>query len=116
MPKKFIKSFKYAKLGAQHAIKTQRNLWIHCGVALLVLIFAYFLKCSLNEFALLILTIFFVLTAEMFNTAIEEMVNLLSPHHQAQAALVKNLAAGAVLLVSVGAFIVGVLVFLPKVF
>lgn len=116
MPKKFIKSFKYARLGAQHAIKTQRNLWIHIGIAILVLGFAYMVKCDLIEFALLSLAIFPVLAAEMFNTAIEEMVNLLSPHQQPQAALVKNLAAGAVLLASVGAAVVGAIVFIPKVF
>ena len=114
MPKKFIKSFKYARAGAEHAIKTQRNLWIHFFIGLAVLAFALWLKVGLLEFAILVVTIFGVIVAEMVNTAIEELVNILSPGHRQEAALAKNVAAAAVLLAAAGAVVVGGLIFIPR--
>ena len=114
MPKKFFKSFKFARAGAEHALRTQRNLWIHFFVALCVLAFAVWLQVSLPELALLTVAIFGVIVAEMFNTAVEELVNILSPEHREQAALAKNVAAAAVLLASVGAIVVGCLIFIPR--
>lgn len=114
MPKKFIKSFKYAHAGARHALSTQRNLWIHFCMALLALAIAAFMRVSLVELAVLVLAIFGVIVAEMVNTAIEEMVNLLSPRESATAALAKNVAAAAVLLAAGGAVLVGCLIFIPR--
>ncbi len=114
MPKKFIKSIKYAKAGAEHALRTQRNLWFHCFIGLMVLAFGIWIKVSLLEFCILVLTVFGVIVAEMMNTAIEELVNILSPGHRVEAALAKNVAAGAVLLAVLGAVIVGSLIFVPK--
>jgi diacylglycerol kinase (ATP) len=114
MPKKFIKSFKYAKAGAQHAIKTQRNLWIHFLIGLAVLAVAVWLKVSLIELSILVVTIFGVIVTEMVNTAIEELVNILSPGHREEAALAKNVAAATVLLAAIGAVIVGCLIFIPR--
>jgi len=114
MPKKFIKSFKFARAGAEHALKTQRNLWIHFFIALCVLAVAVWLQVSLPELAVLTVAIFGVIVAEMFNTAVEELVNILSPEHRAQAALAKNVAAATVLLASIGAIVVGGLIFIPR--
>ena len=114
MPKKFIESFKYAQAATQHALKTQRNLWIHFFTALCVLAFAVWLQVGLPELAVLTVAIFGVIVAEMFNTAVEELVNILSPEHRIQAALAKNVAAAAVLLASVGAIVVGGLIFIPR--
>ncbi|MBU1026238.1 MAG: diacylglycerol kinase family protein [Candidatus Margulisbacteria bacterium] len=115
MPKKFIKSFKYAKAGAEHAIKTQRNLWIHFFIGVIVLGLAVWFKVSLIELAILVLAIFGVIVAEMLNTSIEELVNLLSPEKRAQAGLAKNIAAAAVLLAAFGAVLVGALIIIMKV-
>jgi diacylglycerol kinase (ATP) len=111
MPKKFIKSFKFARAGAQHAWKTQRNLWIHFFVGLAVLGFGVWIKVSLLELCVLVLTIFGVIVAEMFNSSIEELVNILSPDQRKEAELAKNIAAGAVLLSAAGALIIGTLIF-----
>jgi diacylglycerol kinase len=113
MPRKFIKSFKYARAGAEHALRTQRNLWVHFWVGLLVLALAVLGRASYAELAILILTINAVIVAEMINTAIEEMVNILSPQHRKEAALAKNVAAASVLLAAAGAVIVGILIFGP---
>jgi diacylglycerol kinase len=116
MPKKFIKSVKHAKSGAVHAIKTQRNLWIHFIIGVGVLVFALRLNVSFLELAILVLTIFGVISLEMINTSIEEMVNILSPAQRQEAALVKNIAAAAVLLAVAGAVLVGAIIFIPKFF
>jgi len=114
MPKKFIKSFKHAKAGAEHAMKTQRNLWIHFFIGLAVLGLALLVKVSRIELAILVLAITGVIVTEMVNTAIEEFVNLLSPQHRTEAALAKNVAAAAVLLAAAGAIIVGIIIFIPR--
>ncbi|MGB9613226.1 MAG: diacylglycerol kinase family protein [Candidatus Margulisiibacteriota bacterium] len=114
MPKKFIKSFKYARAGIEHAMRTQRNLWIHLGIGGIVLGVAFFLRVGLLEFSILTLTISFVLVTEMVNTAIEELVNILSPEHKVAAKLAKDVAAAAVLLAALGSVLVGALIFLPK--
>jgi len=113
MPKKLIKSFKFAHAGTAHVLKTQRNIWIHFFIAWLVIGFAYYINVSLFELGLLVLASFAVIVAEMFNTAIEEMVNVLSPEKRLEAGLAKNVAAGAVLLAALGAIIIGCIVFLP---
>jgi len=114
MPRKFIHSFKYARAGAEHALRTQRNIWIHILVGLIVIGAAFWLRIELTQIALLVLTIILVLTTEMLNTAIEEVVNLAEPEHHPLAALAKNVAAGAVLISAIGAVIVGLIIFIPK--
>jgi len=114
VPKKFIKSFKYARAGAAHALRTQRNIWIHLTIGVLVLGAGCWVRLSPPEMALIVLTVTFVLVAEMFNTALEETINLIKPENHPTAALVKNVAAGAVLLAAFGAVIVGLLIFLPR--
>lgn len=116
MPKKFIKSFKYARAGAEHALKTQRNLWIHFFAGLAVLGVAVWLRVGLLELSILVIAIFGVIVAEMVNTSIEELVNILSPEYREEAALAKNVAAAAVLLAAAGAVVVGCLVFIPRLF
>jgi diacylglycerol kinase len=114
MPRKFIHSLKYARAGAEHALRTQRNIWIHSFVGLLVIGVAFGLRIGGVELALLILTIILVLTTEMLNTAIEEVVNLAQPEQHPLAALAKNVAAGAVLVAAIGSVIIGLIIFLPK--
>lgn len=114
MPKKFMKSFKYARAGAQHVFQTQRNVWIHFWIGLLVIMAACWLRVSLLEIAILVLTITFVLVMEMINTALEETINLIKPEKHPLAGLVKNIAAGAVLLAAAGSVVVGFLIFLPR--
>ena len=114
MPKKFMRSFKHARAGAEHTMRTQRNLWIHFLVGLAVIGFAVWLRVGLVELALLVVAIFGVIVAEMINTSIEELVNILSPGHREEAALAKNVAAAAVLLAAAGAVVVGCIIFIPR--
>ena len=114
MPKKFTKSFNYARAGAEHALKTQRNIWIHLAIGAAVLLLAFWFKVGRLEAALLVLTITFVIVMEMFNTALEEVVNLVKAEDHPLAALAKNVAAGAVLIAAAGALVVGLIIFLPR--
>jgi diacylglycerol kinase len=114
MPKKFMRSFKFAQAGMKHALQTQRNIWIHLVIGILVMAAAVWYKVSQVELAVLTLTISFVLVTEMINTAIEEAVNLAKPEAHPLAALAKNLAAAAVLTAAVGSIIVGLFIFVPR--
>jgi diacylglycerol kinase (ATP) len=115
MPKKFIKSFSYAQAGAVHALRTQRNIWIHLAVAIVVLAVAIYCQVTTVELAILVLTVTTVIVAEMLNTAIEIVVDHLSPEFREEAGLIKNVAAGAVLLAAAGAVAVGWLVLFPRI-
>ena len=114
MPKKFIRGVKYAGQGAKHALQTERNIWLHFIIGLLVFGLGIMLKVSQIELVIIVLTITLVIVAEMFNTAFEEMVDLIKPENHPTAALVKNVAAGAVLTAAIGAALIGLLILIPK--
>ncbi|MBE3586982.1 MAG: diacylglycerol kinase family protein [Thermoanaerobacteraceae bacterium] len=109
----FGRSLGYALAGLAHAWRTQANLRFHFGAALLVLLVAFMLGVPAGELSLLCLTIALVLVAEMFNTALEAVVDLCSRDRHPLAKAAKDVAAGAVLLAAVNAVVVGVLVFYP---
>ena len=108
-PKGFIGSLNCAIEGILWAVKTQRHMLFHLVAAILVLVGALALSLTLHEFALLALAITLVLFAELVNTAIEVVVDLVSPDFHPLAQRAKDVAAGAVLLASVGATVLGYL-------
>lgn len=108
-----IEKLNYAIEGIIYSVRTQKNLRFHLGAAALVLLASAILPISKEEMLIVVLIISLVLIAEVFNTAIEEMVNMISPHPNAQAKITKDIAAGAVLLSAVGAVAVGSLIFIP---
>lgn len=108
-PSGFIGSLNCAIEGILWAAKTQRHMLFHLVSAILVLVCALFFRLSLNEFALLTLAVTLVLFAELVNTAIEVVVDLVSPDYHPLAQRAKDVAAGAVLLASVGALVLGYL-------
>ncbi|MCU0641315.1 MAG: diacylglycerol kinase family protein [Candidatus Margulisbacteria bacterium] len=110
-----MRSFNYARKGMGHVLATQRNIWIHFGIGVLVLLAAISLKMTPLELALIVLTVTVVIAAEMFNTALEALVDLVKPEDHPLAALVKNVAAGAVLALALGAIFIGLLLFIPRV-
>lgn len=112
--RKRIKSFSYAGKGIYSFLRKEHNAWIHAVVTLLVVLLGVVLDVSLFEWAILALCIGFVFVAEAFNTAIERLVNMVSPEYHKQAGDVKDVAAGAVLIAAIIAAIVGLLVFIPK--
>jgi diacylglycerol kinase (ATP) len=104
-------SFNYAAEGVIHALRTQRNLWIHFTLAAAVLVAAVAFGVSRVELMLLLLAITFVLVAELVNTAIEAAVDVASTSFDPMAKLAKDIAAGAVLIAALNALAVGYLVF-----
>jgi len=113
MRKRFL-SFKYALTGIANLFK-EPNAKIHLFAAILVIAMGLFFKVTLTEWCLLIFAIGMVLAAEGFNTAIEKLVDLISPEIQPLAGYVKDLAAGAVLITAISAAVIGALIFGPKI-
>ena len=108
------RSFKFAAEGLLYAFKTQRNLRIHFSIALFVIIAGIFLQISYLEFAILILTIADVISMELFNTAIEAGIDLVSPDNQPLAKIAKDLGAAAVLMFALASIIIGLLILGPQ--
>lgn len=113
--KKRAKSFKYAFDGISYMVKSQHNAWIHLTLMVFVIFAGVALDVSFTEWCFLIFAIGFVLAAEAFNTAIEELTNLVSPKYNQQAGKVKDVAAGAVLITAIVAALVGFIIFIPKI-
>lgn len=113
--KKRRNSFRYAIEGIFSAFESEANMKIHIFIMLLVIILGLFLKLSLNEWFACILLFCLVIGSELFNTALEEVVNLASPHVNPHAKLAKDLSAGAVLVFALGAVVIGCIIFLPKI-
>jgi diacylglycerol kinase (ATP) len=110
-PPSIIESFNFAIEGIIHVLRTQRNMRIHFGVAVGVLVAALAFDVSRLELIALLIAIAFVLIAEMFNTAVEAAVDVASTSFDPMAKLAKDIGAGAVLIASINAIAVGYLVF-----
>jgi len=107
-------SFKYAFNGILYFIKSQKNAWIHLFFVFFVTIFGVILKITLIDWILVLFCFGFVLTAEAFNTAIEKIVDFVSPEFQKEAGIIKDVAAGAVLISAIISAIIGLIIFIPK--
>lgn len=110
-----LESFNYALAGFFYAIKTQRNMRIHCLMAVLVFLFGYVLHLSPVELAVLVLTVGLVIMAEMINTALEVVVDLITREYHPLAKTAKNVAAGSVLVTALVAVVIGFLLFFDKI-
>jgi diacylglycerol kinase (ATP) len=108
-------SFNYAAEGIIHVLRTQRNMRIHFAVAFLVLVAALIVNVTKLELIALLISITFVLIAEMLNTGVEAAIDIATTSFDPMAKLAKDIAAGAVLIASVNALAVGYLVFAGKV-
>ncbi len=99
--------FRVAFSGIIHTFRTQRHMRIHLYVTLVTILGAFFFGLGLKEILVLLFMITFVLVAEMFNSAIEATVDLISPNFHPLAKFAKDIAAGAVLITTIMAIIVG---------
>jgi len=112
--KKLINSFKYAGEGIVSSFKSERNMKIHMFIMLIVILAGILLKLSAIEWIICVLLFGIVISAELFNTALETIVDMVSPEKNEKAKLAKDVSAGAVLVVAIGAAIVGSIIFIPK--
>ena len=113
--KKRLLSFKYAFKGIAYLYKTQPNLWIHTAVMFVALGLNIYLKLDLTEWCIILVVMAMVLVSEIFNTAIEVIVDFISPDFHEKAGIIKDIAAGGVLLTVFLAVIVGFIIYLPKI-
>lgn len=113
--KKLINSFKYAFTGIFSALKKERNLKIHFSIMTMVILFGFLLNIELWEWFVCICLFGMVISGEMFNTAIEGIVDVIMPEKNEKAKVIKDVAAGAVLVLAIAAFIIGILIFMPKI-
>jgi len=111
--RRFVKSFKYAFEGVHYAFKNDQNLLVHLIVAFIVINISIALRVTPSQMAILGLTMMMVITAEMINSAIEKMVDLITKEHRQEAKIAKDVAAGMVLVTALAAAIIGTLIFFP---
>ena len=111
--RKFFRSFRFAVEGIRAALREQ-NLKFHFVSAIIVVIAGIATGLSAVEWSIIILIITAVIGAELFNTAIERVVDLASPEIHPLAKQAKDVAAGAVLVFALASVIIGLLIFLPK--
>lgn len=112
--KKIINSFKYAIEGFISSFRTERNMKIHILAMIIVIILGFIVKLSSIEWIICIVAISLVISAELFNTAIETIVDMISPQRNEKAKLAKDISAAAVLTLAIGTVIIGIIIFLPK--
>ena len=113
--KKILNSFKYAFQGIITSFKTERNMKIHVLIMLLVIIVGILLKISKIEWFICIILFTLVISAELFNTAIETIVDMITTEKNEKAKIAKDVSAGAVLILARGSAIVGLMIFIPKI-
>jgi diacylglycerol kinase len=106
-------SFGHAFRGWWYVIRTQKNAWLHAIITTLVVAMAFWLRVSSQDWAVLVLTIALVWSAEFFNTAIEAVVDLASPVQHPLAKTGKDVGAAAVLIAALAAILVGLLILGP---
>lgn len=110
-----IKTFNYAIDGIIYTLRSQRNMKIHYFVALAVLFFSLFMNLSRIEMIAIFFAISFVVISEMFNTAIEKTVDLITTEYSPLAKIAKDVAAGAVLVSAVNSILVAYLIFFDRI-
>jgi diacylglycerol kinase (ATP) len=110
---KLLQSFRFALEGLKYTLVTQRNMRIHFLAALGVLLLSLYLPLSKTEVLLLFIAIVLVLVAELFNTVVEAVVDMVTKEFHPLAKVAKDVAAGAVLLSAGLAVVVGVSIFYP---
>lgn len=110
-----IKSFYYAFVGIAYVIKYERNARIHFLMAVLALGLGVLLNVSPAELAAIFFAVIIVFVAEIINTAIEKTLDLVDSKQNPEIAIIKDMVAGAVLVASGGALIIGTVIFWPYV-
>jgi diacylglycerol kinase len=107
------RSFQYAFEGWWYVLRTQRNAWIHGLATVLVAVLGLWLGLNVRDWAVLILVIGMVWSAEFMNTALESIVDLASPEQHPLAKAGKDVGAAAVLIAALCAVLVGLLILGP---
>ena len=113
--KKIRNSFKYAIEGIWTSFKTERKMKIHIFIMILAIIAGIILKINKSEWIICIILFAIVIGSELFNTSIETIVDMVMPEKNEKAKIAKDVSAGAVLVVAIGAAIIGLVIFVPRI-
>lgn len=107
---KCLRSFRYAFNGIAFAMRTENNFIYHILATLAIITTGIILRFTLTEWYIIIILIGLVYAAEIVNSAIEKLVDLAAPRYHYKAGLIKDMSAGGVLVISIAAFIIGLLI------
>lgn len=113
--KKFFKSFGHALNGLKLVLLSEQNYRFHTVAACVAILLSFVLKISDLQFILIILCIVGVMVIEIVNTAIEKLCDYISPNHNEKIKFIKDVSAGAVLLISMASLVIAMIIFLPKI-
>jgi len=112
--RKRIQSFEYAFSGLRLIFKTDHNIWLHFIATVVVIALAIVVKVSLVEAAFLAIAVGLVWVTELTNTCLEKMMDFVSKERHPDIKFIKDVSAGAVLVASATALVIGCIVFIPK--
>lgn len=112
--KKITNSFKYAFEGFKTSFKEEKNMKFHILIMLITIIFGIFFSISKTEWIICVILFGLVISSELFNTAIENLVDLVTKEKHPLAKTVKDVSAAAVLTNAIVSVIIGLIIFLPK--
>lgn len=113
--KKLLDSFKYAFSGIFAALKSERNMKIHFTAMIFVIVCGMILKISTYEWIACIFCFALVIGSELINTTLEMLSDLVMPDYNENVKLIKDMAAGAVLVLAICSAIIGLIIFIPKI-
>jgi diacylglycerol kinase len=111
-----LSSFRFAINGIKHFVKTEKNAKIQILLALIALVLGYIFNISNIEWILILVCIGGVISLEIINTSIENMADFINNSIHPQIKIIKDLSAGAVLVFSIIAFLISVIIFIPKIY
>ena len=114
--KKFFASFSHALHGISTCAHTERNLKVQVFMAVIVTIAGIYFNISCLEWIIVLICIILVLCFEMINSAIEKLADIVNPSLHPKIRAIKDIAAGAVLLAATGSLVIGLLIFIPKIY
>lgn len=112
---RLLKSFKYAGKGIFYAFREEQNIKVHFLLATIAILLAIYFQVSIGEVIALVIVISLVLVAELINTVLERVVDIIKPRMHPYAKSIKDMQAGMVLIASLAAVVVGLLIFAPRV-
>ena len=112
--KKIWRKWQYSVTGLFTAIKEEKSLWSYFGIYIVLIGFGIWVKLNFIEWAIVIITIFLTLSIEVINTALEAAVDAMSFQYNIKVKKIKDIAAGATLVITTGATIAWLLIFIPK--
>lgn len=111
-----IKSIGFAFKGAYHLITTEASIKVQFFMGIVMTIAGFYYQLSTTEWIIQILVIALIMTIEGINTAIEEIADFIHPEFHKKIGLIKDIAAGSVFIFAIAAVIIGLIIYLPKIF